>query len=289
MAETDCTPRLLVLIKPCILFFPLGRPCVRSHFSHARLFATPWTIGSSVHGILQARVLEWIAKPSSSASSQPSCWTCVSCNAGAFFPAEPSGKPFYWVTVPQFNEKYPIDPFHSLTVSTVLEKNFIHFFGCLSGRKVKVSRVWLFATSIDYTVHGILQARILEWLAIAFSMGSSWPRNHTRVSFIAGVFFTSWTTREAEAKVTSLAPPPAFIVLPSSPQPPLPQEFMVLLYFPVQACSLCSGHFLPPPWVPSLHPLLMHTSLPSSLPLLQTHVLKTYLPPVSYAKHSKQQ
>ena len=45
--------------------------------------------------------------------------------------------------------------------------------------------------------HGILQARILEWVAISFSMGSSWPRDQTQVSRIAGRSFTLWATREA--------------------------------------------------------------------------------------------
>ena len=39
--------------------------------------------------------------------------------------------------------------------------------------------------------------RILEWVAYPFSRGSFWPRNRTRVSYIAGRFFTSWATREA--------------------------------------------------------------------------------------------
>ena len=42
--------------------------------------------------------------------------------------------------------------------------------------------------------HGILQARILEWIAIPFSRGSSQPRNWTQVSCIAGRFFTIWAT-----------------------------------------------------------------------------------------------
>ena len=50
---------------------------------------------------------------------------------------------------------------------------------------------------MDYTVHGILQARILEWVAFPFSRGSSQPRDQTQVSRIAGRFFTSWATREA--------------------------------------------------------------------------------------------
>ena len=46
---------------------------------------------------------------------------------------------------------------------------------------------------MDNTVHGNLQARILEWVA-----GFSQPRNRTQVSHIAGGFFTSWATREAQ-------------------------------------------------------------------------------------------
>ena len=53
------------------------------------------------------------------------------------------------------------------------------------------------------SVHGISQARMLEWVAISFSRGSSWPRDWTCiscvfcVSCIAGRFFTLWTIREA--------------------------------------------------------------------------------------------
>ena len=46
-------------------------------------------------------------------------------------------------------------------------------------------------------VHGIFQARILEWIAISFSRGSSQPRDRIRVSCIADRCFTIWTTREA--------------------------------------------------------------------------------------------
>ena len=50
----------------------------------------------------------------------------------------------------------------------------------------------------DYAVHGILQARILEWVAFPFDRGSFQPRNQTQVSCIAGGFFTTWATREAQ-------------------------------------------------------------------------------------------
>ena len=48
-----------------------------------------------------------------------------------------------------------------------------------------------------FSVHGIFQARVLEWVAISFSRGSSWPRDRTQVSCIAGRRFTLWATREA--------------------------------------------------------------------------------------------
>ena len=50
---------------------------------------------------------------------------------------------------------------------------------------------------MDYTVHGILQARILEWVAFPFSRGLSQPRDRTQVSCIAGRLFTTSATREA--------------------------------------------------------------------------------------------
>ena len=67
--------------------------------------------------------------------------------------------------------------------------------------KVKVKVTQLCPTicePMDYTVHGILQARILEYSIVAycFSRGSSQPRNKTKVSSIAGGFFTNWAMRE---------------------------------------------------------------------------------------------
>ena len=47
------------------------------------------------------------------------------------------------------------------------------------------------------SVHEILQARILEWVAMPFSRGSSQPRDQTQVSCITGGFFTVWATRKA--------------------------------------------------------------------------------------------
>ena len=51
---------------------------------------------------------------------------------------------------------------------------------------------------VDSTVHGILQARVLEWVAFPFSRASSQPRDWTQVFRTAGGFFTSWATREPQ-------------------------------------------------------------------------------------------
>ena len=61
---------------------------------------------------------------------------------------------------------------------------------------LKVKVAWLCPPPMDCnppssSVHGILQARILEWVAIPFSRGSSQPRDRTQVSGTAGTFFTS--------------------------------------------------------------------------------------------------
>ena len=86
-------------------------------------------------------------------------------------------------------------------------KHFCYFiFGCAGSSllctqalKVKVAQscptLW---DPMDNTVHGILQARILEWVAFPFCRGSSQPRDRTQVSHIAGRFFTNWATRSVK-------------------------------------------------------------------------------------------
>ena len=70
--------------------------------------------------------------------------------------------------------------------------------------KVKAAQSCLTLCDLmDSPIHGILQARILEWVAFPFSRGSSQPRDRTQVSHIAGRFFTNWATREALFTFTS--------------------------------------------------------------------------------------
>ena len=58
---------------------------------------------------------------------------------------------------------------------------------------------------VAYTVGGILQGRILEWVAYPFSWGSSQPRDRTWFSYTAGRFLTHWARREAQGGVESVA------------------------------------------------------------------------------------
>ena len=60
----------------------------------------------------------------------------------------------------------------------------------------------------DSSVHGILQVRILEWGAMSSSRGSSQPRGQIQVSCVAGRFFTTWATREAQERWSGQPDPP---------------------------------------------------------------------------------
>ena len=118
--------------------------------------------GSSVHGILQARMLEWVAILFSRGSYQPRDQTQVSCIAGSFFTI--------WATR-EAHERPS---------------------GCVQLLQLYLT-LW---DSMDYSlpgssVHEILQARIQEWVATFSSRGSSPSRNQIQVSYTAGRFFNA--------------------------------------------------------------------------------------------------
>ena len=68
---------------------------------------------------------------------------------------------------------------------------------------------------IDYTVHGILQARILEWAPFAFSRGSFQPRDRTQVSRIAGRFFNQ-LSHKGSPRILEWVAYPFWVDLPDS-------------------------------------------------------------------------
>ena len=119
--------------------------------------------GSSVHGIFQARILEWVAISSSRGSFRSRDRTHVSRIAGFFY---------HWAA-------WKAQSYHV---------------------KVKAAQscptlcVPMDCSQSGSSGHGVLQPRIPAWVAYLFSRESFWPRNQTWVSCIADGFFTSWAT-----------------------------------------------------------------------------------------------
>ena len=107
-------------------------------------------------------------------------------------------KPRQWVKRQRhhFAEKCPYSQSYGFSSSHIWMWELDHKEGW---SEVEVTQLCLTLCNLmDYIVHGILQARILEWVTFPFCRGSSQPRDATQVSCIAGWFFTSWTTREAK-------------------------------------------------------------------------------------------
>ena len=180
-------------------------PLVVKSLSHVWLFAI------SVHGILQARILEWVSMSFSRGSSQPRNQTRVSHIAGRrfilwatreahkfllhLFKKKKNGsiliiKSLKWRDILLFI--YLLNPFLSPKTSSPTL--------CVYVSGAKSSQSLCDPTDCSppgFSVHGIVQARILEWIAFPFSRESSQPRDWTWVSCIAGRFFTIWATWEA--------------------------------------------------------------------------------------------
>ena len=119
--------------------------------------------GFSVHGIVHASVLEWVVMPCSRGSSQPRDWTQVSCIADRFFTTEPSGKLGFLARPWQKGIALKVDPYFSWTLHATMRPSFQ---SCLTLCDP------MDCSPPGCSVHGILQARILEWVAIPFSRGS---------------------------------------------------------------------------------------------------------------------
>ena len=96
-----------------------------------------------------------------------------------------------------------IQPSHSLSSPSPLTFNLSQHQGLFQWVSSLHQPCPTLCDPMDYSppgssVHGSLQARILECIAISFSRGSSWPRDLTQVSCIAGRHFSIWATREAQ-------------------------------------------------------------------------------------------
>ena len=82
-------------------------------------------------------------------------------------------------------------------IKQISSSQFIHYgSGSISHSVVSNSLQPMDYSPPGSSVHGILQARILEWVAVSSSRGSAQPRDWTHVSRIADKFFTVWATRD---------------------------------------------------------------------------------------------
>ena len=82
--------------------------------------------GSSIHGILWARILEWVVMPSSGGSSQPGDRTCISCIVGRFFTAEPLGKLLVYFPASQLVSPCPPSPLPIPLISSLVSSPAPH-------------------------------------------------------------------------------------------------------------------------------------------------------------------
>ena len=174
--------------------------------------------GSPVPGILQARILEWVTISFSKGSSRlrdQTCISCVSCIGSVILDSlRPHGSRTWLYSptslvalmvkhlptmqetwVQSLGQEDPLEKEISTHSSTLAQKipwteepSRLQSMG-----SQRVGHDWVTSLSLSYR-HGILQARILEWIACPFSRGSSQPKDWTQVSLIAGEFFTSWAT-----------------------------------------------------------------------------------------------
>ena len=112
--------------------------------------------GSSLHGILQARVQEWVAISFSRGSSRPRDQTLVSCIPGRHFNL--------WAT---------------------REVHVISTFACMSVQSCPTLCAPVDCSLPGSSVHGTIPERILEWNAISFSRGPSQPRAQTHISCVS--------------------------------------------------------------------------------------------------------
>ena len=133
-----------------------------------------------VHGILQARILEWVAFPYSRDLPNPGI--------------EPRSNPVLHV------ESLPVEPQGKAKNTGVGSLSLLRRIPPTqeSNRGLPHRRQTLYRLSYQGN------SRIMEWVAYPFSGGSSWPRNQTGVSCIAGRFFTTWAIREAPKQTNTL-------------------------------------------------------------------------------------
>ena len=164
------------------------------------LFVTLWTAAcqAPVHGILQARILEWAAISSSSRSSPPRDRTHASCESciDRFFTTTSTQK----ACIETLSRVWLFET--PWTIRSMAFSRPEYWSGRpfpspadLPNPRIELRSPALQAESLQLSHKE--RPRILEWVAYPFSSGSSQSRNLTGISCIAGRFFTNWAIREA--------------------------------------------------------------------------------------------
>ena len=179
----------LLLVHMCSLSKSGGTLCYPMEYSLP---------GFSVHGIFQARILEWVAISFSKRFSRPKDQTCifsVSC-IGRWVLYHWSTWEVLWVPVLSKFSNWDCDLFFNRKFSAL---EMVVCVCVLLAQSCLTICNPMDCSSPCSSVHGILQARIHEQVAISFSRGSSRPRDWTWVTHITGrFFFNHWATREAK-------------------------------------------------------------------------------------------
>ena len=158
---------------------------------------------------------------------------------------------------------------------------------------VKVAQLCLtLCDPMDNTVHGIIQARILESVAFLFSWILPWTSGRTQISHIAGRFFTSWATREAQ-QYWSGWPTPSSVDLPNpgiKPGSPalqadsLPTELWGKLWLRLHTPNT-GGLGSMPGWGTRPHMLQLRVHMPQQKPkLLWCTATKTWCSQINRTK-----
>ena len=144
--------------------------------------------GSSVHWISQARILEWPVISTSRGSSWPGDWTRI------------SWVPHMWILY--LWASWECKLIFCGGILGIMHGSDDILWSLSSSYARLLNCVQLFVTPKDCSpagpsVHGISQARILEWVAISFFGGSSQPRDWTHASYTGRRVFCHWVTCEA--------------------------------------------------------------------------------------------
>ena len=134
----------------------------------------------TVHGILQARKLEWVSFPFSRGSSQPRDWTQVFHIAGRW------ASHFFYQLNRKGRRELSLCHFHMILWSN------LYFINSCCCSVAKLCLTLCYPVDCSPPGSSVLSSRILKWVAVLFSRGSSSTRDWTRISYIGRQILSPW-------------------------------------------------------------------------------------------------